>query len=386
MEHSPPPTKKNKKGKKRKRSSKKCPSDGDRGSAAALDRISGGGGRPPLEKSQVRPTHSAKTATAANVRSRDYYPYPTDYNDHFETPARAYDDIFPLLEYIMAKRKKGRSVNKKSHEQRKKKQKIGNETTIYDPYYCTGLATVHLRGIFQRHKSKTIAPSNIHIQHEKRDFYRDVRENSVPEFDILVTNPPYSGNHKERCLEFAVKQLKEHGRPFFLLMPNYVATKEYFKKIVLDKKDGPDALKLFQTFYVAPLPKHSYEYEHPEGTGHRVSPFASVWFCGLSHREGQSDVQSVKNAFAKFHSSQTPSPMGTPRIATSLQQLIRIGGVSGEKRKNPRQRRKMRQQAIQRANNAVASGGGAGAVSSDRGGGAKHRKKKEKRVEESWSV
>jgi len=248
-----------------------------------------------------------------------------------------------------------------------------DKTIVYDPYYCTGRAAIHLDGVFQRHKSKKIMPSTIRIQHEKRDFYSDIQQKCVPKYDILITNPPYSGNHKERCLEFAINQLKNHGRPFFLLMPNYIAMKEYFRKIVLEDGIGSGSRKI-QTFYIAPSANHSYEYEHPEGTGHKVSPFSSVWFCGLSSSGGTSDVKSVTGAFVKFHSSRSSSLTGMPRIATSLQELIRVGGVSGEKRKNPRQRKKMRQQAMQRANNAGVVGAGAGTVSSDKGGGAQKRK------------
>mmetsp|Transcript_18289 Transcript_18289/g.39530 ORF Transcript_18289/g.39530 Transcript_18289/m.39530 type:complete len:249 (-) Transcript_18289:63-809(-) len=221
---------------------------------------------------------------------------------------------------------------------------------------------------FNDTRAKKIS-STIRIQHEKRDFYQDDRNNTVPKHDILITNPPYSGDHKERCLEFAVRQLKNYGRSFFLLMPNYIAMKEYFRKIVLDEK--------IQIFYITPSPNHPYEYEHPEGTGHQTSPFASVWFCGLSYTEGKADVKPVTDAFAKFHSSltQSTSATGTPQIVTNLQNLIRIGGVSGEKRRNPRQRKKMRQQAMQRADAAVGSGN-AGAKSAESGGQQSKNKKR----------
>ncbi|KAL7547632.1 hypothetical protein ACHAWF_010929 [Thalassiosira exigua] len=285
------------------------------------------------------------------IRPGDY-PYPTDYNDHFETPARAYDDIFPLLmKHILDKKQKRNKKRKGANQQSKKGRGECNDTTIiYDPYYCTGRAATLLKDVFQRHKSDNM-PSGIQITHEKRDFYRDIRQNSVPKYDVLITNPPYSGNHKERCLEFAVDQLKSHGRPFFLLMPNYVATKEYFR---YDSKE-------VRTLFVTPSASNPYEYDHPEGTGHQTSPFASVWFCGLSYGEGRFDAKSTIDAFVKFHSSRGISPTGAPRIATSLQGLIQMGGVSGERRKNPRQRRKMRQQAMQRANNAAAGGGGGAA-------------------------
>mmetsp|Transcript_5319 Transcript_5319/g.8976 ORF Transcript_5319/g.8976 Transcript_5319/m.8976 type:complete len:343 (+) Transcript_5319:148-1176(+) len=254
------------------------------------------------------------------------YPYPTDYNDHFETPQRAYEDIYPLLQYCLQK-------NKKS-----------NNNVIYDPYFCTGTAAILMEQTFKSNKHKSPLPTSVRIHHKKADFYEDIRQNKVPQYDILVTNPPYSSNHKERCLEFAVNQLKRNGRPFFLLMPNYVSTKDYFRRIT----------QTIQVVFIAPSTSHPYEYNHPEGTGHEKSPFESVWFCGVS---GNEDMKALKEKFIKFHSKHTSTPI--PRWAESLQGLIKVGGVSGEKRKNPRQRKKMRLLAMQKSSSgdaAAASG------------------------------
>mmetsp|Transcript_21990 Transcript_21990/g.53220 ORF Transcript_21990/g.53220 Transcript_21990/m.53220 type:complete len:392 (+) Transcript_21990:92-1267(+) len=359
MDESPhplPSNKKNNKGKKRKRSSKKSSPKKSSLSSSCDKKFnpSNINSKSVDQESEVfSPSKTTKhKANNFKVRSNDY-PYPTDYNDHFETPKRAYEDIFPLL------------LESTQSTKRIQDKKGGcTETTIYDPYFCTGRAATLLNDVFQRHNKKLL--TTMRIQHEKRDFYHDIRKKTVPDYDILITNPPYSGNHKERCLDFAVGQLKKYGRPFFLLMPNYVAMKEYFRKIVLDDEDASDSRR-FQTLYIAPSPNHPYEYEHPEGTGHQTSPFASVWFCGLSYEEGKTGIKSLTDAFAKFH-AHAQYPIGAPRIAASLQELIRTGGVSGEKRKNPRQRKKMRQQAMQRANNGTMGGSNAGANIRDNGG------------------
>ena len=282
-------------------------------------------------------TKSASTSNDTNNNNNNKwssgsYPYPTDYNDHFETPQRAYADIYPLLQYCLQK-------NKKSNN---------NESAIiYDPYFCTGTAAILMEQTFKSNKHKSPLPTPVRIHHKKADFYVDIRQNKVPQYDILVTNPPYSSNHKERCLEFAVNQLKKNGRPFFLLMPNYVSTKEYFRKIT----------KTIQVVFIAPSTSHPYEYNHPDGTGHEKSPFESVWFCGFS---GNEDMKAMKDKFIKFHSKHTSTPI--PRWAESLQGLIKVGGVSGEKRKNPRQRKKMRLLAMQKS-----SSGGAAATATASG-------------------
>ena len=279
------------------------------------------------------PSQNADEALETNTSSNQpqsigtsNYPYKTDYNDHFETPLRAYTDILPLMQTAMGK--------KKSDE-----QKNNPEFTIYDPYFCTGRAASLLKQTFCE------CNMTINIHHKKRDFYKDIRNKRIPRHDILVTNPPYSGNHKERCLEFAVSQLKRYGRPFFLLMPNYVASKEYFRRVVLEND--------IQNVFVVPAASQPYEYDHPEGTGHDTPPFQSVWFCGLrcGKKGNEVDVKSIRNGFIQFHKSKCVGGDSSciPHISTSLEELIKHGCVSGEKRKNPRQRKKMRQLATQRA-------------------------------------
>ena len=117
----------------------------------------------------------------------------------------------------------------------------------------------------------------------------------------------------------------------------YVAMKEYYRKMVTDDDK-------IQTFYIVPSSTSPYEYDHPEGTGYDAPPFASIWFCGMAYTDRITACKSIIDRFAKYHA--TSRNRNTPRIVSSLQELIHVGGVSGEKRKNPRQRRKMKQQAI----------------------------------------
>jgi len=219
------------------------------------------------------------------------YPYKADYNDHFETPQQAYRDILPLLDAIQPSRDKH---------------------SIYDPYFCNGRTKELLQG-------KYFGFSN--VVHECRDFYKDIANNQVPAHDTLITNPPYSDHHKEKCIEFCLEQLKAKNRPFFVLMPNYVAAREYYRKQVENEDGKEDVVYL--------LPSTPYEYDHPEGTGHTVSPFASIWYCGI----GRDRVDEL------LHSM--PQLMGDGlKLMTSLQQLRAAEAIPTKKRPNPRQRRK----------------------------------------------
>ncbi|CAJ1966680.1 unnamed protein product [Cylindrotheca closterium] len=220
------------------------------------------------------------------------FEYKVDYNDHFETPLCAYEDILPLLDLL--------NQNRKQH-------------VIYDPYYCNGRVAVLLR---QLGFDRTI--------HAKRDFYKDVEGNEVPEHDTLVTNPPYSENHKEKCIEFCIQQFQEEGRAFFLLMPNYVAAKSYFRTLLNDKGCMDDVA------YV--VPAIPYEYDHPEGTGHEIPPFNSLWFVGI----GKQKIRLMQGTW----NQQT----GGAKFVTSLNELEKLSVISMQKRPNPKQRKKRRLQ------------------------------------------
>lgn len=216
------------------------------------------------------------------------FDFPVDYNDHFETPLVAYQDILPLLDRICVG-----SKGRKNH-------------IIYDPYYCNGRVAEYLRQLgFEK------------VEHAKRDFYRDVADQTVPHHHTLITNPPYSDTHKEKCLNFCIEQFRAKKRPFFLLMPNYVAARRYYRQILGDN------LKDVAYF----VPKKPYDYDHPEGTGHSASPFVSLWFCCIGH----STIKSMQGSgdFMDFSS-----------FVPSLDGLESQKAIPTGKRPNPRQRKK----------------------------------------------
>ena len=263
-----------------------------------------------------------------------HYPYKVDYNDHFETPRRAYEDVLPVLDLISPSARS--SLQNKDSKKRKRPSSPSvdrTEHTLYDPYFCAG-------------RTKTLLTSLgfPNVQHEKRDFYADIRSGAVPTFDTLITNPPYSENHKERCIEFAVQSFRKEGKPFLLLMPNYVALKEYWRKLTQTAvgKEADDIVFV--------VPASPYEYDHPEGTGHDIPPFASLWFCGV----GKSLVEECRRAYGG------QSGGNGPRIACSVKELQAIGAVKSGNRKNAKKRRKIKQLLAQTAGSADAVGTGGG--------------------------
>ena len=74
------------------------------------------------------------------------FPFVADYNDHFETPLVAYEDLEPILSSLALKL-----------------QKKNNELIIYDPYYCQG-----------RMKELLASIGFTNVVNNNRDFYKDI--------------------------------------------------------------------------------------------------------------------------------------------------------------------------------------------------------------------
>jgi hypothetical protein len=117
---------------------------------------------------------SARPAGAAPTTGSGQWNFAAEYNDHFETPPGAYADIASALGLL-------------AEELGKSKEDL----VIYDPYYCKGSMVSHMESLGFKN-----------VLNFNRDFYNDIVTKAVPDFDILVTNPPYSGEHKQKLLTY----------------------------------------------------------------------------------------------------------------------------------------------------------------------------------------
>ena len=200
------------------------------------------------------------------------YPYPVVPDDHCESPMEAYQDISSFLLAIC-----------------KNLSKTPETLRIFDPYFCEGRMKERLNSL----GFKT-------VYNEKKDFYESIRSNTLPEFDVLITNPPYSGDHMERLLRFCTGD--QCNKPWFLLLPNYVYTKDYYANIFggesVKKSTGKPhhghsapSHQQQQTegavrkpFYVTPAGTRRYLYTTPKGrrqekSSKYTSPFPTFWYC-----------------------------------------------------------------------------------------------------------
>lgn len=149
------------------------------------------------------------------------YPYFVDDSDHCESPLEAYSDISLFLNKIALSIKK-----------------TNDDVRIYDPYYCEGKMKENLN---------SLGFNTVH--NEKEDFYENILNEDIPEYDVLVTNPPYSLDHMKKLMKF----VSDSKKPWLLLLPNYVYLKDYYLPALNGQK----------VFYIAP--KKRYMYTTPKG-------------------------------------------------------------------------------------------------------------------------
>lgn len=78
--------------------------------------------------------------------------FEAEYNDHFETPQRAYADITCVLELLAEELGKAKA-----------------NLVVYDPYYCKGSMVRHMA---------SLGYSN--VINSNRDFYVDIKTKAIP--------------------------------------------------------------------------------------------------------------------------------------------------------------------------------------------------------------
>jgi len=152
-----------------------------------------------------------------------------------------------------------------------------SKVSIYDPYYCDGAVLSHLTKLGFND-----------VYNKKEDCYKTWCQSDTtqpyPTFDVLVTNPPYSGDHVPKLMQHVMADLPTRGNhAWCLLMPTYVHKKDYYQDLV---KKG-----LCQPFYL--VPKKRYVYKPPkdfrmkkESDVHKKSsPFVSMWYIWGGSKE-----------------------------------------------------------------------------------------------------
>ncbi|EPY32728.1 hypothetical protein STCU_02709 [Strigomonas culicis] len=278
-------------------------------------------------------------------RSRLYHPFRANFNDHFETSIEALRDVLPVVREL----------------QQLLRPSTPERFTLYDPYYCSGTV-----------KELWAQLEVPNVVHENVDFYAAVEARTVPPHDMLVTNPPFSDDHIERFLRFVL--LRNAGRPWAMLAPDYVVTKPWYRELVerhctkasriakgvltgaarpppatfalppfiqaaaapaaaAAAAPPPPAVVGVEPFYI--VPRARYDYRHPvEGAAREHSHFKSMWYVWAG-RHTPEVVRGVR--VAVLHRAAVPDR--APQVLHGLEALEEAKCVTAtERRPNPQQR------------------------------------------------
>lgn len=213
-----------------------------------------------LDQDAIKQMKKLEGEEADSNESGPSFPYPTNPDDHCETPLESYQDIAPILDEL-SKAKGGKS-----------------KLRIYDPYYCNGSVVNHLESLGYED-----------VYNCKEDCYSVWEANKVPEFDVLLTNPPYSEDHIEKLMKYLTSP-SFGAKPFMLLMPQWVHKKDYYISATTgapnDKKRKRDSVSSNQCnpFYIVPkkryvyLPPPDFREKKASDVHKKSSPFTSMWF------------------------------------------------------------------------------------------------------------
>ena len=254
-----------------------------------------------------------------NDTSSSRFAFKVDDTDHCETPLKAYQDIVDILDQL------ARSLNKSR-----------SSLIIYDPYYCDG-------GI----KTKLASLGFTNVINNNSDFYVDISKKNIPQYDVLLTNPPYSGVHMGKLLGYCKQIATTDNKPYLLLLPHYVYTKDYYQ-LMLGKEVSSSM------FFLVPMSRYNYVppswVEAEKGSKALTSgkqdtaPFPSFWYCHTG-ANGSSSLIKSNWLEEKFGSSGTvrPKHISKLRYANCTKDIPR--DFRGEfdpnnKRANPKARKR----------------------------------------------
>jgi len=191
-----------------------------------------------IKKRKTESVKHVKENMLENSDQGQFFPYKTQEDDHCETPIEAYRHIVSILSFLFP----------------------DNSVRVYDPYYCDGSV-----------KESLLKLGFSNVYNKKKDCYKRWLKCKVPNHAVLVTNPPYSDDHIEKLITFAVSNKK----PFFLLLPVYVHKKPFYMTLTRDLRP----VYIFPKKRYVYAPPKNFRAKKKSGTHVKSSPFVSMWYC-----------------------------------------------------------------------------------------------------------
>jgi hypothetical protein len=233
------------------------------------------------------------------------FPYETNEDDHCETPFQAYADIEPILDALCKSMGKSKS-----------------ELKIYDPYFCNGSVVKHLSSL-----------GYTNVYNKKEDCYAVWEARKEPDFDVSITNPPYSSDHIDKLMKY-ITSTAFGSKPWLLLMPNWVHKKEYYEHSTTKNQINP-----IYPFYI--VPKKRYVYVPPpdfrekkaSDVHKKSSPFVSMWYVWGGTKKNDTLIRA-------FQQSNIVNSCDFARSKSALRDLRRNGGGGGNKSSKNKKKKK----------------------------------------------
>lgn len=161
----------------------------------------------------------------------------------------------------------------------------------------------------------------------------------MPPHDVLITNPPYQGQHIQSVLEFAVNE--NRSRPFFLLLPCFVCFKKYFQHLAPERGLAFVKPRKRYTFWSPNRPFRG-QIEPVKGnaadlrSGRPTAPMETMWILYLGEMK--------EEVAAWWRDNVAGGKRGLCDLASSVDELDLSGvHVWGSKRPNPKKRKRLQE-------------------------------------------
>jgi hypothetical protein len=250
------------------------------------------------DEARMMMTTTTTTAPAAAVS----FPFETDPDDHCESPLDAYEHILPLLQSYERQIMLRRRNNKKAREEEAgaapsaEGGRGDRGLSIYDPYYCNGQVARHLASlgfpsVYNRKEDCYAVWADLAARRQQQQQLSGVARpssaspavaSSVPwSYDVLVTNPPYSGDHIERLLRHVTRSERNGGRgssrPWMLLLPAHVHKWDSYRDLTEGVGQRPIYIVPHRR-YVYRVPSKFRPKRGASDTHKKSSPFPSCWY------------------------------------------------------------------------------------------------------------
>lgn len=300
-----------------------------------------------------RPDDAANSSPEGPGKVASCHPFESDPSDHAETPFVAYADVAPMISQLAT------ALGKRPKH-------LG----IYDPYFCEGSVIENLG---------SLGFDNVH--NENTDAYAAWEAGSAPAHDVLVTNPPFSGDHIARFFSYLTAVRLSLRAPWLALMPEYVARKPYYRAYV----DSCAAAGVPAPVFVGPrtsaytftAPRRDHEGEMPltaavcrpaapdgESDAVLAGKFQCVWFVALMGHQHDA-VRHWNDHVAAKPETQALLVEGDPR---KLPRLV-IADVPTPAERRWRRKQRRLHEAAEVGANAGGAGEAAAAAAAVRAGG-----------------